>query len=247
MTNLSVNLTQGEAMTLSPFEANLAATLRIWGGDGEEGDGGGNAGVGGAGAEGGEGDDGQDDVQRRIADAESKVKEAETARKDADKKLKELEKQLRDKDLEGKDESERTAAERDEYREKYEKLLKIVETSFIDQSIMNISSTKDKGGNPRYDWHNASALRPFLDMDKLDLDIDTGEVKGLEGQLAEIAKKHTYLLVSKDNRDGNSGGNYQPPDNRGTGNHPYGGQPRQRETDRNKLGSKYRLPGFSKV
>ena len=240
-------------MNLSPIEANLVAALgnrklRIWGGDGEENPGG-AGGADGSGAGGVEGDGGEDDVQRRINDAEAKVKEADTARKDADKKLKDLEKQLKDKELEGKDESERTAAERDELKEKYEKLLKIVETSYIDQAITNISGAKDKQGNPKYDWHNAAALRPFLDMDKLDLDIDSGEVKGLESQLGDIAKKHAYLLVSKADRDGNAGngGNYEPLDNRGTGNHPYGGQPRQRETDRNKLGSKYRLPGFSKV
>ena len=250
-------------MTLSPLEANLAAALgnpklRIWGGDGDgDGDGGngGQGGNGGAGSGGnsGEGDGDQDDVQRRISDAENKVKEAETARRDADKRLKDLEKQIKDKELEGKDESERTAAERDDYKDKYEKLLKIVETSFIDQSIVNISGVKDKAGNAKYDWHNASALRPFLDMSKLDIDIDTGEVKGLDGQLAEIAKSHTYLLVSKDERDGGNGGQggngggYSPPDNRGTGSHPYGGQPRAREKDRNKLGSKYKLPGFAKV
>lgn len=256
-------------MTLSPLEANLAAALgirklRIWGGDGE-GNGGGNGGNGAEGGNGGAGSgtgnagsdgnggDGADDTQRRIDEAEQKAKDAEAARKDADKQLKDIQKQLKDKELEGKDESERTAAERDDYKEKYEKLLKIVETSFIDQSIANISGVKDKQGNPKYDWHNASALRPFLDMDKLDLDIDTGEVKGLESQLSDIAKNHTYLLVSKADRDGGNGGNggnggtYTPPDGRGTGNHPYGGQPRQRETDRNKLGSKYRLPGFSKV
>ena len=241
-------------MTLSPVEAKTAValgyTLRIWGCDGDEQNGGNpGAGAGNAG-QGGEGDGGEDDVQRRIADAEAKVKEADTARKDADKKLKDLEKQLKDKELEGKDESVRTAAERDEYKEKYDKLVKIVETSFIDQTIMNISGVKDKNGNPKYDWHNATSLRAMIDKEKLDLDIDTGEVKGLESQLADIAKNHAYLMVSKDERDGsggNGGGGYSPPDNRGTGNHPYGAQPRPRETDRNKLGSKYKLPGFART
>jgi hypothetical protein len=236
-------------MSQSPKRPYSLATahgrLRIWGSDGEDDtknqDGGEPGGSGG----------GTDDnpeltaAQQAAKDAEAKAADAEKKAKDADKRAKDAEKALKDKELEGADDAERTAAERDDFKEKYEKLLKIVETSVIDTAITNLSNAKDKQGNPKYNWQDVEAVRAFLKRDDIQLDLDTGEVTGLDTQLKDIASKRPYLLVTKQEQD-DQNGNQPPPPPGGpaTGSHPTGGSTRQRETDRTKLGSKYRLPGF---
>lgn len=232
-------------MPLSPLEAKFVAALDdgrllIFGADGNEGEG---------------GDDGNDDDENVHPDvkaareaqrkAEEKAAELETKHKEADKRAKELEKSIADKEKEGMEEAEKTSLERDEFKEKYEKLLKVVETTFIDQAITNISGVKDKTGQPKYNWQDATAVRAFLDREGIEIDVDSGEVKGLDKQIAEIAKNRPYLLVPQDGEGGGNGGgagDYKPPPG-STGNHPFGGQPRQRTTDRAALASKYRLPG----
>lgn len=220
---------------MSPYSLSTArGKLRIWGGDGEDEN------------EQGNGDDGElTPEEQQLKDLQEKVDKAEQATKDADKRAKDFEKQLKDKELEGADEAEKTAAERDDYKEKYEKLLKIVETSVIDTAISNLSSQKDKQGNPKYNWHDVQAVRTFLDKENIKLDIDTGDIDGLEPQLKEIATKRPYLLVAKEEQDDQNGRTPPPPPGGpATGSHPTGGSARQRETDRTKLGSKYKLPGF---
>lgn len=229
-------------MTQSPKRPYSLATargkLRIYGSSGEEGEG--------AEPEGGEGG-GEEKSPEAIA-AEKKIKDLEKERddfkqkhQDEKKRADAAEKAQVDKDREGMEEHERTEAERDDFKEKYEKLLKIVETSVIDTAITNLSLQKDKSGKPKYDWHDVEAVRTFLDKENIKLDLDTGVVDGLDTQLADIAKKRSYLLVSKQESDDEPS---TPPGGPATGGHPTGGTTRTRETDRTKLGAKYKLPGF---
>jgi hypothetical protein len=229
--------------------AEAHGRLRIWGSDGEDGKQTQNGGQpGGAAGDGsGDGGDGEQETpeQKRIRELEEKNAELDNKHKTEKQRADKAEKTLTDKEREGMEDAQRIEAERDDYKTKYEKLLKVVETSVIDSAIQNLSSAKDKNGQPKYNWQDVEAVRAFLKRDDISLDLDTGEVTGLDGQLKDIASKRPYLLVSKQEQD-EQNGNQPPPPPGGpaTGSHPTGGSTRQRETDRNKLGGKYKLPGF---
>lgn len=130
------------------------------------------------------------------------------------------------------DDNERVVAERDDYKKKYEKLKGLMETSYLDHAISK---------NSKFDFHDPEAVRTFLDRKAIRLDLDTGSVEGLDEQLRKVAREKPYL-VRKD--EAGSSDDFTPPPGT-TGNHPRGGSARQRETDRNKLGTKYKIPGFS--
>lgn len=218
--------------------------IHIWGGAGEDDQGGSGADNGS-----GSGDAGKSDEptpeQKALKEAEDKAVEADKKAKESEKRAKDAEKALKDKELEGADEQQKVLAERDSLKEQNEKLLKLVETSVIDSTIANLSNAKDKQGNPKYSWQDIEAVRAFVKRDDIDIDLDTGEVSGIDTQLKDIASKRPYLLVSKEEQDLQNGNTPPPPPGGpATGSHPTGGSARQRETDRTKLGSKYKLPGF---
>lgn len=232
-------------MTQSPFEAK---TLRISCRDGEEVDGKPDVKVdvnveGGKDGKDGKADKGSDgkgepelsDDQKKLADTEKKLDDEKKARiklqRDIDKSNEEKNK-----------DHESVEAERDSLKEKYDKLLKFVETGYLDTAIM-----KDK----KYEWHDVEGVRAFLNHDNIRMDLDTGAVDGLDMELKRIAKERPYLLVPKAededprNNGRGSGSGFTPRDQRGTGNHPYGGSTHQRETDSAKLGKKYKIPGYA--
>lgn len=211
--------------------ATAHGRIRVWGGEGERGEGKPEGEVGGA--------EELTEDQKVIKEAQQKAEEAETKAKDAEKRAKDAEKALQDKEREGMEDTEKLKADHDDLQQRYEKLLKFVETTAIDTAILQISGKKDKDGNPAYDWHNPTALRALLNREELNIDLDNQAVDGLEAQLKSLAKDQPYLLVSKEERDESAG--YTPPDQRGTGNHPNGGSPRPRETDRQKLAGKYKF------
>lgn len=229
-------------MSQSPIEAILPADnkFRIWGGAGEpetkveinvegaEKSGGDKSGAGAA--EGGTtedaGGDGSDDA---VANLEKKLDQEKQKRIQLQKE--------RDKELEGKaKEFENTEAERDSYKEKYEQLLKYVETTALDTAIIKASGDK-------YVWEDVEAVRVFIDQDNIRLDIDTQKFDGIEGELKRIAKEKPYLLKKPEDAGAGNGQPFVPADQRSTGNQPFGAAPRARETDPNKLRTKYKMPG----
>ena len=209
--------------------------FRVWGGEGERED-------PNAGGDGGDGGDGGEltPEQKKIQELEAANEELTKKHKDADKQAKDFQKQIQDKEREGMEDAQRTEAERDDYKAKYEALAKLMETSYLDTAIAKLSNAKQKDGSPKYDWNDADAVRAFLDMDAIKLDIDTGEVDGLKEQLSAIAKDKPWMLVQPQT-EGEGSGSYTPPDQRSTGNHPNGGSARQRTTDDKKLASKYKF------
>jgi hypothetical protein len=221
-------------MTLSParpfpFET-AQGFLRIWGGDGEAGQGAEQQpDSGAAGGQPADADGGQDDVQSRIQELEQKAAENEKKAKDAEKRAKDFEKQLNDKNLENLDEAERTAAERDDFKAKYEQLLEFVETSVVETAIMK---------NSKYQWHDVEAVRAFLDKDQIKLDLDNKTVDGLDSQLADLAKKKPYLLKQPEPQQQQD---HRPPPGPSTGLNPSGGSQRSRETDKGKLAKKFKF------
>lgn len=184
------------------------------------------------------------DEEKAAKAAQDKLDKAEQKAKDADKRAADAEKALQDKEREGMEANEKLKLEHDELQQNYDKLLKFVETIAIDTAIMKISATKDKNGNPAYEWNDATAVRPFIDKEAIKLDLDNHTVDGLEAQLKDVAKRMPFLLVSKEQRDdrlNQQGGSYVPPDPRVTGSHPNGSAPRPRETDRSSLARKYKF------
>jgi hypothetical protein len=216
----------------SPYSlCNARGRIRIWGGE-DDPDGNPDGDPVGGGEE-------LTPEQKRIKELEDKNKELDTKAKAAEKAAKDNEKALKDKEREGMEDHDKLVADHEDLQQNYEKLLKFVETSFIDNAITKMSAAKQKDGSPKYEWHEATAVRTFVDArkDEIKLDMDTGEVDGLDAILADIAKSHPWMLVSKEERDGS----YVPPDNNGTGNHPRGGSQRQRVTDDKALASKYKF------
>jgi hypothetical protein len=180
-------------------------------------------------------DDGNKDDDDPLADLQSKY---------------ETEKQQRiqlQKDLEKRDEEKTKAtatveSERDSYKQKYEKLLSYVEKDGLENAINKLSAEKIKDGEaqiPRYQWQDVEAVRTFIDPNKIKLDLDNHQVDGLAEELKRIAKEKPYLLVPKQTQQ-----QQEPPAGPPSGGQP-GGQVRQRETDKTKLGNKYRIPGFA--
>lgn len=169
--------------------------------------------------------DGGDDSDTRIRDLEAKY--------DAEKKQRIKLEREKDKALtEAIEGAENVEAERDAYKEKYEKLLKYVESDAIDSAILK---------NSKYEWHDVEAVRAFIDRNNIRLDIDNGVIDGIDMELKRIAKEKPYMLVE---RQETKQEDFEPKDKRGTGTHPFGGSTSQRETDRAKLGAKYKIPGF---
>jgi hypothetical protein len=172
--------------------------------------------------------------EQAAKEVEERLTKAEQAAKEADKRAKDAEKKLQEKEREGMEDFQRTEAERDDFKDKYEKLLKIVETSYLDTAIMKAKGLK---------FRDPEGVRAFLDHESISVDLDTGDIKGLDNELKRIAKDKPYLLVPTEG-EGQQGGEHKPPPGPPTGNSPVGGSVRQRETDRGKIGVKYNIPGF---
>jgi hypothetical protein len=243
-------------MTMSPFEtttpnALFAALLAIGGGDGErETDSGtSNNSAGGSSDSGGK-DSGEskdsdksdgDDDKDKPDERDEKIKELEKKADDEKKARIKLERE-RDKELESKNaENENVEAERDDYKQKYEKLLKYVENDALVGAIAR---------NSKFDFHDPKAVLNFIDKNNIRLDLDKGDIDGLDLEIKRIAKDNPWMLKptappagdgdKQDQQDNQNGGGSAPP----SGNHPFGGTSWQRETDKTKLGSKYNIPGF---
>lgn len=234
-------------MTQSPLRPYSLETahgkLRIRGGDGEGEQNPAGTGEGGAGNE---GEPHETEEQKAVREAQEAADAATEKAKAAEKRAADAEKKLTDKEREGMEDHEKLQADHEDLQTRYDKLLKFVETSFLDSAIMKMSAARNKDGAVKYEWQDVEAVRAFLDMDAVKLDMDTGAIDGLDKQLADIAKKRPYLLVQPGQGDpnggnNNGGGNFQPPPGPGTGNHPYGGTNRQRETDSNKLAKKFKF------
>lgn len=230
----------GYDMLCSSVKPSYANKFRVWGGEGER-----------DGAEAGEPsvnvnvnpspevtskdngksdttDDGGDDRDNTIRDLQAKL---DSEKKQRIKLQRERDKTVEDTQAAAQD----VEVERDTYKEKYEKLLKYVETDAIDTAILK---------NKKYEWHDVEAVRAFIDKDNIRLDLDSTTIDGIDLELKRLAKEKPYLLVSKDERDGTPKEEFTPKDQRGTGTHPFGGSASQRETDKQKLGAKYKIPGF---
>ena len=101
-------------------------------------------------------------------------------------------------------------------REENDQMRKLLNGAYIEQQISNF---RDKEGNPRWDWEDPETVFALLDRSDLEVDVETGEIDGLEEQLEDLAKKKPFLLKDKSrSRSGSKGGSSgKPPGKSGAG------------------------------
>lgn len=178
----------------------------------------------------------QSDSQAPEVDVQAQLDEERAARIQLQREHDEAAERMAEAAREYADESDRVVQERDSYKQKYEKLKELMSTSYLDNAILR---------QTKFDFHDTEAVRAFLDQSKIRLDLDTGKIDGLEEQLRKIAKERPYLV--KQPEDQSAATTFTPPPGPLTGSHPIGGTVNQKETDKRKLGSKYRIPGYGSM
>jgi hypothetical protein len=118
------------------------------------------------------------------------------------------------------------AKERDEVKAENAKLKGLLEGKFLAWSI----ETEKK-----YAWQNVEDVIKFISDDEIDINVDKGQIEGLDMALKRIAKEKPYLLVQKQDDQ-----QQRPP----SGSHPVGSKSGDTVTEQHRLGKKYKIPGF---
>ena len=120
----------------------------------------------------------------KIRDYESKLDKEKADRIKLQAKLDEAQAKLNEKLAGDQTEAQQTAAERDQLKEKYEKLKEFMETGYLDTAIL-----KEK----KYDWHDVEAVRgvnsalrfraqaPLVDQLLREIGIEGGDIQRLVG------------------------------------------------------------------
>ena len=176
------------------------------------------------------------DGAEQSVDVQAQLDEERAARIQLQRERDEAAEKMQEAAREYADDSDRVVQERDSYKQKYEKLKELMSTSYLDNAIMR---------QEKFAFHDSEAVRAVLDQSKIRLDLDTGKIDGLEEQLRKIAKERPYLVKQPEDHSGPT--TFVPPGGPITGSHPYGGTVAQQETDKRKLGSKYRIPGYGSM
>ena len=117
--------------------------------------------------------------------------------------------------------------ERDDFKAENAKLKGLLESKFLLWCI---------GTDKKFDWQNAEDVVKFIKEEELNIDIEKGQIDGLDLALKRIAKDKPYLLVPKEEE--------QQPPRPISGSHPSGSKSGDRVTEEKRLGEKYKIPGF---
>ena len=119
------------------------------------------------------------------------------------------------------------AKERDEARAENNKLKALMDGKFL---VWSIDTDK------KYQWQNAEDVRAFIKDDEINIDVDKGQIDGLDLALKRIAKEKPYLLVPKENDQQQQRGP--------SGAHPNGSKSGDVVVEQKRLGAKYKIPGY---
>lgn len=164
-------------------------------------------------------EDDEDDEDSSEA-LKKKLKDSEKARAKAERALAKKN-SAKPEDDEGDDEDPDTKA----LREENEGLRKLLNGPYIQSQI---DSFKDDKGNPRWEWEDAETVYALLDRSELEVDIETGEIDGLEEQLEELAESKGHFLLKKAlDDDSDEDDQPKPRRRRRSGNAPRGGSTRK--------------------
>jgi hypothetical protein len=206
--------------------------LPIRGAEGDENEGNGSTDgskEGEGGNSGGTGDGGQVTEQPKVVSLEEH--ERILARMQAADKAKgEFEKKLRE--IEDKDKSEVEKLKRD-YEEALAKLKK------AEQEALSAKLSNEILKFPGFVWHDPEAVLRLVDMDAIEVDAETGAVKGVKDALTKLAKDKPYLLKGKqgDEKKKDNAGSNGP-----SGHNPGGGGDTvDKNKRRTELSAKYKL------
>lgn len=254
-----------EAGTEAIIEHNKAAyervLFRFWGGDGEDDDDDDDADdVDKDEDDDDDDEDDEDDDEEEDVDKKPKAKRKPAAKDDDDDDdeddddddgdtAKELARLKREnirlkKAQDKKDEDAKTEKDKDKRIRSLEKRAgraeRLVRTSYIETAI-----AKQK----KYEFIDVEDVRKALDMDAIDIDMDSGDIDGLDLELKRIAKKKPHWLKSDDDDEEPAPGRRRPPpqQRRQSGGHPYGTRNRREGLDKDAIARKYKIPGISGV
>lgn len=240
-------------MKKSPFEATdlLASKFLVHGGDGKEGGAEGDPPEGNSTTttvttDGEGGKQTTETKETKTPDLQAQLDTERAARIALQKERDDAAESAKQEALQQQDANKQVESERDDYKQKYEKLKGLMETSYLETAILKQYKEPDaEGKNGKgFNFHDPADVRTFLNQSVIRLNMDTGEVEGLDLELKRIAKEKPYLLKPTGENKNEGGGGFTPPPGN-TGNHPRGTSQHQRETDRNKLAEKYKIPGFA--
>lgn len=121
------------------------------------------------------------------------------------------------------------AAERDEAQAENTKLNGLLNKEFLEWKI---------GKNEKYDWVVIDDVVNAIDKEAIDIDIETGEVDGLDLELKRISKSRPHWLKKNQRNDDDD---EAPP---ASGSHPRGGKITNDEAELKRVGAKYKVPGY---
>ncbi|AHN84027.1 head scaffolding protein [Mycobacterium phage Hawkeye] len=167
-------------------------------------------------ADGSDGDPDDRDDDGDFDDSDGDDRDFETELKDAKKELREVKRDLADA-LEMLEENESNSGDYDddtevsELRKENEAMRALLNGPYIQSQI---NGFRNKDGSPRWDWEDTETVYALLHTKDLEVDVETGEIDGLEDQLEELAKKKPFLLRKKNTTRGSSG---KPPGDTGNG------------------------------
>lgn len=176
----------------------------------------------------------EDPSLRRIAELSRESARRRREKNQEKKRADELQAELDKIKNSGKSDEEQRNAEIQALTESNTKLQAQLEKSIVRAAIANNSELK---------WHDLDEVFAKLDIEDLEIDLDSGDVDGLEAQLKSIAKKKPYLLKESSSSDEDNGRGRQPGS---TGHNPRGTGARNtgvrgtKATQRDELMKKYK-------
>lgn len=113
------------------------------------------------------------------------------------------------------EESEEKSQHADEDEERTAELVSLREENEALTSLLNGQYVKNAISTFKYDWVDTDDVFNALDADDLDIDIETGNIDGLEDQLADIASRKPHWLKKKERKPREESSTGAPPANSG--------------------------------
>ncbi|ACI06387.1 hypothetical protein GUMBALL_13 [Mycobacterium phage Gumball] len=140
-----------------------------------------------------------DDLRADLKAKDKKIAKLERDLEDALEMIEEAETKRRRR---GDDDYDDDDTEYHELRDENDKLRALLNGPYIRSQI---SSFRDKDGNPKWDWEDPETVFALLKTADLEVDVETGEIDGLEEQLRDLARNKPFLLRQRSSRRGASG------------------------------------------
>lgn len=187
-----------------------------------------------------DGDDNDDDDEDEDEDDKSKSKSkgkkkeptAEELLDEERRKNVQLQKQInKNKTIADKQKADKDVTkDRDRLKGENDKLREMMDDNLLEWAI---------GRNKKYEWENVDDVQAFIKTDSISIDLDNKKVDGLDLELKRIAKEKPYLLKKKEKEDDKDDKDLPP-----SGSHPRNGKTSSDDKEQQRLGQKYKIPGY---